>query len=47
MELDEETIKATWSKDENGNPEFFIINEALMKKLCILGENVEPCFEGS
>lgn len=47
MELDEETIDATWSKDENGNPEFFIINEALMKKLCILGENVEPCFEGS
>ena len=47
MELDEETLDATWSKDKNGNPEFFIINEALISKLCILGENSEPCFEGS
>ena len=47
MELDEETLDATWSKDKNGNPQFFIINEALISKLCILGENSEPCFEGS
>ena len=47
MELDEGTLDATWSKDENGRPEFFIINEALISKLCILGENSEPCFEGS
>ncbi|MBE6148197.1 MAG: hypothetical protein E7167_01600 [Firmicutes bacterium] len=47
MELDEETIKAEWSKDENGYPEFFIINEAIISKLCILGEEFEPCFEGS
>ena len=47
MELDEGTLDATWSKDKNGRPEFFIINEALMSKLCILGENSEPCFEGS
>ena len=47
MELDEETLDATWSKDKNGRPEFFIINEALISKLCILGENSEPCFEGS
>ena len=47
MELDEETLDATWSKDKNGNPEFFIINEALISKLCILGEESEPCFEGS
>ena len=47
MELDEGTLDATWSKDTNGRPEFFIINEALMSKLCILGENSEPCFEGS
>lgn len=47
MELDEETLDATWSKDKKGKPEFFIINEAFISKLCILGENSEPCFEGS
>ena len=47
MELDEKTLDATWSKDKNGRPEFFIINEALLSKLCILGEDAEPCFEGS
>ena len=47
MELDEKTIKAHWSKDDNGKPQFFIINEAIISKLCILGENYEPCFEGA
>lgn len=47
MELDEETLDATWSKNKKGKPEFFIINEAFISKLCILGENSEPCFEGS
>ena len=47
MELDEETLNASWSKDKNEKPEFFIINEAFISKLCILGENSEPCFEGS
>ena len=47
MELDEGTLDATWSKDKNGRPQFFIINEALISKLCILGEKSEPCFEGS
>ena len=47
MELDPETLKAEWSKDKNGNPEFFIINEAIISKLCILGDDFEPCFEGS
>ena len=47
MELDEETLDATWTKDKNGRPEFFIINEALLSKLCILGDEAEPCFEGS
>lgn len=47
MELDEKTLNASWSKDENENPEFFIINEAIISKLCILGEDNEPCFEGS
>lgn len=47
MELDEDTLSAFWSKDSNGRPEFFIINEALLSKLCILGDDNEPCFEGS
>ena len=47
MELDEETINAHWSKDDNGDPKFFIINEAIISKLCTLGEANEPCFEGA
>jgi hypothetical protein len=47
MELDEDSMDALWTEDENENPQFFIINEALISKLCILGEDNEPCFEGS
>ena len=47
MELDDNLINAYWTKDNNGKPKFFIINEAIMSKLCILGEDVEPCFEGA
>ena len=47
MELDENTLDASWTKDANGKPQFFIINEAVISKLCILGEEYEPCFEGS
>lgn len=47
MELDDKTLKGSWSKDNNGKPQFFIINEAIIKGLCILGEDVEPCFEGA
>lgn len=47
MELDESTLKGFWSESDNGDFSFFIINEAIISKLCILGENVEPCFEGS
>ena len=48
MELDEtKYLKGQWTKDEKGLPKFFIINEAIISKLCILGENCEPCFEGA
>lgn len=47
MELDENYLDASWTKDDKGNPQFFIINEAIISKLCILGEDCEPCFEGS
>lgn len=36
-----------WSIDNNSGIEFFIINDAIFSKLCILGEDVEPCFEGA
>lgn len=47
MELDEDHLDAAWSFDKNGKPKFFIINEAIISKLCVLGEVNEPCFEGS
>lgn len=47
MELDEKTLKGHWSTDNNRGIEFFIINDAIFSKLCVLGEDVEPCFEGS
>lgn len=47
MELDPDSLDGSWTKDENGDLEFFIINEALISKLCILGEDFEPCFEGA
>lgn len=47
MELHNELTKGSWTIDDNGMPKFFIINEAVIQKLCILGEQVEPCFEGA
>mgnify|MGYP006935834044 CR=1 FL=1 len=46
MELNK-NIRGSWTADDNGFPAFFIVNEALIEKLCILGEDVEPCFEGA
>lgn len=47
MELDEKTLQGSWTTDFNSQMEFFIINDAIFSKLCILGEDVEPCFEGA
>lgn len=47
MELDEEKMDGRWTFDDKGAPKFFIISEAMIQKLCILGEDVEPCFEGA
>lgn len=47
MELDEDSLNAHWAIDDNTGMEFFIINDAVISKLCILGEDVEPCFEGA
>lgn len=47
MELNEENQSGFWTKDDKTNERIFIYNEALIEKLCVLGENVEPCFEGA
>ena len=47
MELEENSLDGHWTKDEKGCPQFFIINEAIISKLCVLGEDIEPCFEGA
>lgn len=47
MELDEETLDGHWSTNNKTGMDFFIINNAIFSKLCILGDDVEPCFEGA
>lgn len=47
MELDEESLDGHWSTNSNTGMDFFIINDAVFSKLCILGDDVEPCFEGA
>lgn len=47
MELEKNSVKGYWAKSENSKNKFFIINEALIEKLCILGDKFEPCFEGA
>ena len=47
MELDEETLDGHWSENIKTGMDFFIINDAIISKLCVLGDDVEPCFEGS
>lgn len=47
MELSKENQSGFWTNDDKTNARIFIYNEALIEKLCVLGENVEPCFEGA
>lgn len=54
MEFDKETlvgewmnIKGEWTKFENDEEEYFNISDAILSALCILGEEIEPCFEGA
>lgn len=47
MELDEESLEGHWSTNNKTGMDFFIINDAIFSKLCILGDDVEPCFEGA
>lgn len=45
MELD--NTDGHWATDNNSGVDFFIINDATITKLCVLGDDVEPCFEGA
>lgn len=47
MELEDNSVQGSWANDDNGFPTFFIINDAMIQKLCVLGDDVEPCFEGA
>lgn len=47
MELDNSSLEGHWARDNKDGMEFFIINDAIVSKLCILGDDVEPCFEGA
>ena len=47
MELDGDSIQGHWAQDSKTGMDFFIVNDATFSKLCILGEDVEPCFEGA
>lgn len=47
MELYEENFDGYWAESPNSDHGFFIITEAIISKLCILGEDYEPCFEGA
>ena len=47
MEFFPDSILGDWAKFDNEEEEFFIFNEANISALCILGDDVEPCFEGA
>lgn len=47
MELNKENFNGNWAEDFNTHNRFFIVSEAMIEKLCILGEDQEPCFQGA
>jgi hypothetical protein len=40
MELDKESLDGYWTKNSNNGMDFFIINDAIFSKICILGDDV-------
>jgi hypothetical protein len=47
MELKSDSVKGHWETSLANGMDFFIINDAIIQKICILGDDVEPCFEGA
>ena len=47
MEFDEDFLDFSWAKTDKGKRKFFIVNDGIISKLCVLGEHKEPCFEGA
>ena len=47
MEFEKQSVKGRWETNYDNGMDFFIINDAIIQKLCILGDDVEPCFEGA
>jgi len=47
MEIDPATVVGSWSQVPNSTEMSFVITEANFLGLCILGADIEPCFEGA
>lgn len=47
MEIEGSSLEGHWANDSKTGRDFFIITDAEFSKLCILGDDVEPCFEGA
>ena len=47
MEFQKESVQGHWETNYDNGMDFFIINDAIIQKICILGDDVEPCFEGA
>ena len=47
MEIDEKTVEGKWDYSASDDMEYFIISDGMFSKLCILGDDIEPCFEGA
>ena len=44
---DRKNYSGTWTNDFKNNSRFFIINDAVFSKLCVLGDDVEPAMWGA
>ncbi len=47
MEFEKGSLQGEWQTNFEKGLDFFIINDAIIQKICILGQDVEPCFEGA
>lgn len=47
MEIDPDTMMGEWTITDKEQTEYFMVSEAYFSALCILGQDVEPCFEGA